>query len=310
MTLLNAIPRVVLAPLFVIWLGIELASKVALAFILVAVVIFFTVYQRHPAGRPQAGRAHRHARRRPLGPGAPRLSALGRGLGAGQPQGRGRLRLHRRLRRRVRRREPRARLSPLVRAEHLQLRADVRADLPDHGGGAGDLRRSPAGSKNICCAGNSEARDDRDLPRSLLQRDAAADGQRAVRARLPPQPRRRRCAIEGAPCTGADDNTAAFSLDVADGRIAAVGFRASCCATLIAYCEYIAEIAPGFRLEIARELTAANLVDSVPGVPALKRDRAVLAIAAFRAALMAADMNCNGENQTNESRLHLRHPAP
>jgi len=44
MTLLNAIPRVVLAPLFVIWLGIDLASKVALAFILVAVVIFFTVF--------------------------------------------------------------------------------------------------------------------------------------------------------------------------------------------------------------------------------------------------------------------------
>jgi NitT/TauT family transport system permease protein len=44
MTILNAIPRVVLAPLFVIWLGIDLASKVALAFILVAVVIFFTVY--------------------------------------------------------------------------------------------------------------------------------------------------------------------------------------------------------------------------------------------------------------------------
>ena len=44
MTLLNAIPRVVLAPLFVIWLGIGLASKVALAFILVAVLIFFTVF--------------------------------------------------------------------------------------------------------------------------------------------------------------------------------------------------------------------------------------------------------------------------
>lgn len=44
MTVLNAIPRVVLAPLFVIWLGIGLASKVALAFILVAVLIFFTVY--------------------------------------------------------------------------------------------------------------------------------------------------------------------------------------------------------------------------------------------------------------------------
>jgi NitT/TauT family transport system permease protein len=44
MVLLNAVPRVVLAPLFVIWLGIGLASKMALAFVLVAVVIFFTVY--------------------------------------------------------------------------------------------------------------------------------------------------------------------------------------------------------------------------------------------------------------------------
>ena len=44
MTVLNAIPRVILAPLFVIWLGIGLASKVALSFILVAVLIFFTVY--------------------------------------------------------------------------------------------------------------------------------------------------------------------------------------------------------------------------------------------------------------------------
>jgi len=44
MTVLNAIPRVILAPLFVIWFGIGLASKVALSFILVAVLIFFTVF--------------------------------------------------------------------------------------------------------------------------------------------------------------------------------------------------------------------------------------------------------------------------
>ena len=44
MLLLNAIPRVILAPLFVIWLGIGIASKVALAFILVAVVMFFNVF--------------------------------------------------------------------------------------------------------------------------------------------------------------------------------------------------------------------------------------------------------------------------
>ena len=44
MTVLNAVPRVILAPLFVIWLGIGIASKVALSFILVAVLVFFTVY--------------------------------------------------------------------------------------------------------------------------------------------------------------------------------------------------------------------------------------------------------------------------
>jgi len=44
MTVLNAVPRVILAPLFVIWLGVGLASKVALSFILVAVLMFFTVF--------------------------------------------------------------------------------------------------------------------------------------------------------------------------------------------------------------------------------------------------------------------------
>lgn len=43
MLLLNAVPRVILAPLMVIWFGIGLGSKVALAFLLVAVLLFFTV---------------------------------------------------------------------------------------------------------------------------------------------------------------------------------------------------------------------------------------------------------------------------
>jgi NitT/TauT family transport system permease protein len=44
MLVLNAIPRVILAPLFIIWFGIGLGSKVALSFVLVAVVIFFNVF--------------------------------------------------------------------------------------------------------------------------------------------------------------------------------------------------------------------------------------------------------------------------
>ncbi len=115
--------------------------------------------------------------------------------------------------------------------------------------------------------------------------------------------------VEGETCAGADDNTVSFSLDVASGKIAALRFRATCCATLIAYCEYIAEIASGFRIEIARELSAQNLIEALPGVPALKRDRAVLAIAGFRSALLAAQDSQPGETN-DEGRLHFRHAAP
>ena len=41
--LLNSVPRIVLAPIFVMWLGIGLNSKIAVAFFLVFVVIFFAV---------------------------------------------------------------------------------------------------------------------------------------------------------------------------------------------------------------------------------------------------------------------------
>lgn len=42
--LLNAVPRIVLAPIFVMWLGLGLQSKIAVSFFLVFVVIFFAVY--------------------------------------------------------------------------------------------------------------------------------------------------------------------------------------------------------------------------------------------------------------------------
>ena len=44
MLLLNSVPRIVLAPLFIMWLGIGPNSKIAAAFFLVFVVIFFAVY--------------------------------------------------------------------------------------------------------------------------------------------------------------------------------------------------------------------------------------------------------------------------
>jgi NifU-like protein involved in Fe-S cluster formation len=123
--------------------------------------------------------------------------------------------------------------------------------------------------------------------------------------------RRRRdppLAIEGVACNSELGDFARFSLDVAGSRIKTVGFRSSSCATLIAYCELIAETVPGFSRTIAGALTARDLVDALPGVPAYKHDRAVLALAAFRAALDLIP-NETGEPH-HESRLHLRHAAP
>ena len=44
MMALNAVPRVILAPLFMIWFGIGIGSKVALSFLLVSVLMFSSVF--------------------------------------------------------------------------------------------------------------------------------------------------------------------------------------------------------------------------------------------------------------------------
>jgi NifU-like protein involved in Fe-S cluster formation len=117
-------------------------------------------------------------------------------------------------------------------------------------------------------------------------------------------------ACKGAACTDAEGNTARFSLDYQNGVIAAVGFRASTCATLIAYCEFIAEIVIGYPLEQAWALAASDLVDGVGSVPAMRRQRAILAGAAFRSALAAVSSRpAEPQGSVNESRLHFRHPA-
>jgi NifU-like protein involved in Fe-S cluster formation len=94
--------------------------------------------------------------------------------------------------------------------------------------------------------------------------------------------------LEGETVKDAEGNTARFSVEIDDGHLDDARFRASSCTTLIAYCEAIAELAPGFSIEIAAQITPSELIAALPGVPALKQNRAVLAIAAFRAALLVA----------------------
>lgn len=104
--------------------------------------------------------------------------------------------------------------------------------------------------------------------------------ERGLRRRREPLP-----ADQAPACTDAEGNSARFAVALINDRVGAIGFRASSCATLIAYCEWLAETVPGQRPALAAALTSRDLIDAVPGVPMLKRDRAVLAVAAFRAAL-------------------------
>jgi len=102
-------------------------------------------------------------------------------------------------------------------------------------------------------------------------------------------------AVQGATLRDANDLTASFSLDIADDTVRDIRFQVSTCITLIAYSELIVELAAAKGARAAAVLSESDLVSALPDVPLLKRDRAVLAINAFRAALKAAFISQTGE---------------
>jgi NifU-like protein involved in Fe-S cluster formation len=95
--------------------------------------------------------------------------------------------------------------------------------------------------------------------------------------------------LEGETVADAEGNHARFSLALDANRIAEIRFRASSCTTLVAYSEALAELLAGFDATMAAQYAPQDLVAALPGVHPLKQSRAVLAIAALRAALRAAD---------------------
>ncbi len=78
---------------------------------------------------------------------------------------------------------------------------------------------------------------------------------------------------------------ARFSLAVERAVIAEIRFEATPCATLVAYCQALAEHEAGRPLAAAPGLDARALVALLVGVPPAHRDRAVLAVAAWRTAI-------------------------
>lgn len=81
---------------------------------------------------------------------------------------------------------------------------------------------------------------------------------------------------------------AAFSLRH-DGDGLVLRFRAAACTTLIAYCQALVELLAGSDAVAAAAVEPAALVAALPGVPAPRRDRAALAVAALHAALASAE---------------------
>ncbi|HVT55222.1 MAG TPA: iron-sulfur cluster assembly scaffold protein [Xanthobacteraceae bacterium] len=101
--------------------------------------------------------------------------------------------------------------------------------------------------------------------------------------------------ITGASLHDANDLSAAFSLTIEHDTIKAVRFQVSTCITLIAYSELLAQLAAQRKPRDAARISEAELVAALPDVPTLKRDRAILAVNAFRAALAAASRFETGE---------------
>src|SRR5262245_4255678 len=77
--------------------------------------------------------------------------------------------------------------------------------------------------------------------------------------------------VEGETVADAEGNSARFSLKISDGKLEAARFRATACTTLIAYCQATAELLTGFSADMAGQLSAKDLVEALPGVPALKQ---------------------------------------
>jgi NifU-like protein involved in Fe-S cluster formation len=85
-----------------------------------------------------------------------------------------------------------------------------------------------------------------------------------------------------------DGRTAQFSVEVEGDVLKAVSFNVTTCATLIAYCEFVAEGVTGATLSQAASLTPQQVIAPLKGVPPHKHDCARLAVSALHAAVETA----------------------
>lgn len=127
---------------------------------------------------------------------------------------------------------------------------------------------------SACACGAGSAR--RLAPFDCFQRGLAT-------RRLPP------LAIAGQRVAGPRGLWAEFSVRTERGRLAELRFACAACTTLIACCEALAELNRGCAPGSVCVPDAETLWARLPGMPRDKWGRAVLAVAALRAALAPVD---------------------
>ena len=170
-----SLPKIALAPLFVLWIGIGIEMKI----VLTATVVFFLVFLNTFTGVRNVSKeleailylmgANERARADQGG------AALGDHLGVRGPADLGALRADRRDRRRADRLEPRARLRAGERVEPVRHRRRVRDADRDH---AARLRAQHAGAAG---RGLADAVELRELPARVHDLSRAAYGPSCIR---------------------------------------------------------------------------------------------------------------------------------
>ena len=76
-----------------------------------------------------------------------------------------------------------------------------------------------------------------------------------------------------------------MGLEVRNGAVAEADYKATTCATLLAYCELLTRMVKGRTVAEAARVRAENLIERVRGVPPYRHSRAALAVRALQAAL-------------------------
>ncbi len=104
---------------------------------------------------------------------------------------------------------------------------------------------------------------------------------RACRRPIPPESER---GLAGDTVENTNGYYARFWIDAPRGRVQNIHYSATSCATLLAICEHIAELAAGQDLTGESAVSVDQLLHLHPEVPPEKRESVILAVTAFHAA--------------------------